>query len=210
MNTIAALMLKAPRPGTVKTRLAAEIGEMNATQVYRRLVENQIRQIPSGWGIRIYFSPEEAAGEMKDWLGTIAPGALYVPQVQGDLGGRMFAAVQRELSEGADAVALIGGDCPALTSDYLRNAEQCLGTSDIVLGPALDGGYVLMLLKTACCALFEGINWSTSMVLEQTLHAAEIKNMTFTLMEPLEDIDDLSSLSRFPCFQACTLFLRKL
>ncbi len=200
MNTVAALMLKAPRPGTVKTRLAAEIGELEATQVYRGLVEHQIHQIPSVWAIRIYFSPEGAAPEMRDWLGTIAPHALYVPQIPGDLGARMFAAVQKELSEGADAVALIGGDCPSLTSDYLLRAEKSLSTSDVVLGPALDGGYVLMLLKTSCRALFGGIDWSTSRVLEQTLRAAEVNGLACSLLEPLEDIDDLSSLSRFPGF----------
>ena len=62
-------MLKAPRPGLVKTRLAAEVGVESATAIYRRLVEHQIAAIPREWRTEVHFAPAEAAADMQQWLG---------------------------------------------------------------------------------------------------------------------------------------------
>jgi glycosyltransferase A (GT-A) superfamily protein (DUF2064 family) len=61
----------------------------------------------------------------------------------------------------------------------------------------MDGGYVLLLLKHARRVLFHDIDWSTSLVLEQTRRAAEANHLSLVMMEPLEDIDDVTSLGRF-------------
>lgn len=197
MKTTAILMLKAPRPGTVKTRLAAKVGIERATDVYRSLVERQLRQIPEDWNIAIHFAPEDAEAEMREWLCSRVRGGGFVPQAPGDLGERMKAAVAHELCSGADAVALIGGDCPYLTREYLAGAVDHLKDVDVVVGPAVDGGYVLLLLKQLHAALFEQIDWSTSRVLEQTKQAADAKCLRQVLLKPLEDIDDYASLCRW-------------
>jgi rSAM/selenodomain-associated transferase 1 len=196
MKVTAALMLKAPRPGTVKTRLAASMGSDRATMVYRNLVERQLASLPSDWQVVIHYSPENAASEMEAWLSPLAPAATFVPQVGGDLGDRMAEAVAQDLRAGADAVVLLGGDCPLLDLGVLKTVESHLQSFDLVIGPATDGGYVLLGLKSLHRELFDGIAWSTSRVLEQTLAASTGAGLCMQLLPPLEDIDDWPALER--------------
>ena len=91
------MMLKAPRVGTVKTRLAREIGVERATLAYRAMVEHQARAIPPGWNISVHFSPPDAGEEMEAWLKpTLPASARFVPQCDGDLGRRLAAAVRSD------------------------------------------------------------------------------------------------------------------
>jgi len=194
MKIHAALMLKAPIPGKVKTRLAVDIGEDEAAGVYQQLVEHQLTQIPSEWKITIHFAPENQEPLMLNWLGPLLPeDAEFIPQVPGDLGVRISAAVCHGLQSGAEGVALIGGDCPGLTSGILEAAAMSIGT---VIGPAIDGGYVLLLLRQHDPSLFTNIDWSTEHVLAQTTSALDRLGWNYHLLEPLEDVDDLASWMR--------------
>jgi uncharacterized protein len=197
------MILKAPRVGTVKTRLAQDIGPECATAIYRALVEWQAKAIPAGWDAAIYFTPLEAAEEMQTWLRPHLPcGTRFVAQCKGDLGQRLTAAVHAEFQRSKMRLFLIGGDCPGISRNYLIDADGRLNESDVVVGPATDGGYVLLGLKDPHVVLFENIAWSTRAVLDQTLVAARRQFLSVALLPTLEDIDDIASLqrqSRFPC-----------
>ncbi len=196
MKTVC-LILKAPREGTVKTRLARDIGPERATAIYRALVEHQARAIPPGWDPAVHFSPSDAGMEMRAWLKPLLPAsARFVPQCEGDLGCRLAHVVGVEFQRGAERVFLIGGDCPGLSRDYFLEADKRLIEVDIVIGPATDGGYVLLGLKAPHVALFETIAWSTSAVLEQTLAVASHHSLSVGLLPALEDIDDAAGLKR--------------
>ena len=119
-----------------------------------------------------------------------------MPQREGDLGQRLIGAVDAELQRGAKHVFLIGGDCPGISRDYLTQADEQLSGCDLVIGPATDGGYVLLGLKSQCTALFENIAWSTQAVLDQTVTAARRQSLSVRLLPTLEDIDDAASLAR--------------
>jgi len=191
------LLLKAPRPGLVKTRLAREVGFPRATAIYRALVERQIEALPAHWPVVIYFSPPEAETEMSAWLGGLRPErSLFLPQCEGDLGARLAAAVAAEFARGATRLFLLGGDCPTLEASDLIEANTRLDSHDLVVGPATDGGYVLLGLKANHPGLFENIAWSTPKVLTQTQAAATRLGLSVTLLAPREDIDDLPSLNR--------------
>ncbi len=197
MKIAAALMLKAPRPGFVKTRLAAEIGALRAAAVYRALAERQLGEIPAEWACAVHYSPDEAGEEIRQWLGPVAPlGTAYHPQGGGDLGGRMRHAVRSGLAAGAGAVVLLGGDCPGLGRSVLREVAVRIQTVDMAIGPAADGGYVLLALKQDCPALFEGIPWSTPEVLGLTLAAAAGAGLSVWRTRAFVDVDDAASLAR--------------
>jgi uncharacterized protein len=198
------LILKCPRPGEVKTRLANAIGTEMATTIYRALVEHQAAEIPPTWQVAVYFTPSDAEEEMKRWLKPHLPnGAHFVPQANGDLGRRLAMAVHTEFARGGQRIFLIGGDCPGLSLDYLRQADIALDTDEVVIGPAQDGGYVLLGLKKPLDrpetgyfdGLFKDIAWSSSLVLEQTLDAARNLYLSVHLLHPLADIDDIASLN---------------
>ena len=195
--TEAALILKAPRAGEVKTRLAHSVGAECAARIYRSLVEHQLAQIPANWRTVIHFAPSDAEAEMRAWLGTFPLNRPdFVPQPNGDLGSRLISAMDHGFAAGADCVFFLGGDCPGLTQSYLEEAEAAFRDADMIIAPARDGGYVLLGLKKPTASIFEGIPWSSETVFAATLHAAIAAGLSFHCLPPLEDVDDLESCER--------------
>lgn len=196
--TTVCLLLKAPREGLVKTRLAREIGAARATAIYRLLAERQIRAIPEHWPVRVAFAPSDARTEMESWLTPAAGRALdWTPQPEGDLGWRLAAAAHDTFLAGARQVILLGGDCPTLAASHLREAESALEKHDIAIAPSRDGGYVLLGLSREIPEIFENITWSTSVVLDETLARAHELGLGISILQQHEDIDDLVSLARY-------------
>jgi uncharacterized protein len=194
MKTVC-LFVKSPRLEGTKTRLARDIGAAQAMVIYRALVEHQAAEIPVDWGVAVYFTPSNAGEDMKTWLAPrLQNGTRFVPQCDGDLGRRLATAVRREFDNGSERVYLIGGDCPGLSRDYFEEADRALSDNDMVVGPAQDGGYVLLAIKGPHEILFREIDWSTPVVLQQTLAAARRQTLSVGLLRPLVDIDDAISL----------------
>ena len=181
------LFAKAPRAGLVKTRLAAELGDERAVDIYRAIVERQLREIPPAWQVEVHFTPVEAEEEMRAWLG---PHRHYRPQSDGDLGRRLRKAFGAAFSRGATTVMAIGGDCPELDRATFHEAATRLGRADLVLGPATDGGYYLLALRRAVPELFDNIPWSSDQVLATTLARAKLFGLSRELLTPKDDIDD--------------------
>jgi rSAM/selenodomain-associated transferase 1 len=195
--TNVALILKAPRPGEVKTRLASSIGGERATRVYRALVEHQVAQIPARWRIAIHFAPSDAEAEMRTWLERLSPRDTdFIPQPDGDLGVRLISAMDHGFASGADLVFFLGGDCPGTSCSYLEGAEAALAETDMVIAGALDGGYVLLGLRKPIAAVFEAIPWSSEAVFNATLRQAHAAGLSYQCLSPLEDVDDLESYER--------------
>jgi glycosyltransferase A (GT-A) superfamily protein (DUF2064 family) len=84
-----------------------------------------------------------------------------------------------------------------LQSHHLHEAFEALTHSDLVLGPATDGGYYLIGMKRRADYLFEGISWSTSQVLSETLNVASQHGLTTTLLQELNDIDTSEDWERY-------------
>lgn len=187
------LFLKSPRAGTVKTRLAHDLGDQAACQVYRAIVAHTLSQIPHRDQIRIYFSPADAAQEMRSWLG---PSLSYHPQVDGDLGTRIRKACTESFAAGASSVILLGGDCADLTTAHLAQAAALLAQKKPVIGPARDGGYWLLGITENHPGIFENIPWSSETVLQETLDSFSTLTLKPHKLDLLEDIDDLPALMR--------------
>lgn len=186
-------MLKAPRVGLVKTRLARELGTIAAVDIYRRLVEHQLQAVPDTWRVEIHFSPADAADEMRAWLGA-AP--TYFSQSGEDLGTRLMAASASAFARGAPAVVIIGGDCPALDCGTLQAAASGLQRADVVLGPADDGGYYLIGLRCPQPYLFAEVPWSTAGVFAATMARVSAAGLSWATLSVKEDVDDLASWRR--------------
>ncbi len=128
-----------------------------------------------------------------------------------NLGQRMQHAVTEELKTFNRAV-IVGSDCLDMTADYITDAFSRMNSQrEIVLGPATDGGYVLIGMSKVHSTLFNNIAWGTSHVLEQTLKNAAAANITAHLLPPLVDVDcvqDLQTLqkaNRLPVWAASLL-----
>jgi rSAM/selenodomain-associated transferase 1 len=164
MTPALGIFLKAPRLGTVKTRLAAEIGTRQALRLYRVLVHRTLAEVRvAGLEATVWFTPADAATEMRRWLGE---GWDLRPQASGDLGTRLAAAAHA-VPPGRGWLA-IGADCPRLDAALLREAAAVVARDEIVLGPSLDGGYYLVGGPMPLPDLFSAMPWSTGRVLRET------------------------------------------
>ncbi|MFT4902178.1 MAG: rSAM/selenodomain-associated transferase 1 [Lentimonas sp.] len=189
------IFLKAPRRGTVKTRLAKEAGVNVATAIYTELVASQLSRLPQALQTEVHFHPVGAAAEMQQWLGSKYS---FHPQVAGDLGLKLEYAVQSAFTaRAATSVICIGGDCPGLDNTHIEATLNALATGhDVVFGPTEDGGYYLIGLKQAQPELFREIPWSDVNTLKASLSKATKMGLNVQLLETLYDIDELKDLQR--------------
>jgi rSAM/selenodomain-associated transferase 1 len=183
------IFVKAPRPGRVKTRLAVELGRRAATRLYRRMGRD-IVAAAAGVADRttVWFAPRRGGAAVRRWLAGLA-GLEFRAQTGRTLGDRLAAAFAREFATGARHVVIIGSDCPDLDARRLRAAFAALRRRDVVLGPALDGGYYLIGLARPAPRLFRGIAWSTAGVAAQTLRRARALGLGWHLLPALRDVD---------------------
>jgi rSAM/selenodomain-associated transferase 1 len=180
------VFVKAPRPGAVKTRLAADIGEDAACEAYKIMLQTVLERVSLLRNVQLRFSPDDAGSEMKPWTRT---GWSVAPQGGGDLGERLRRAFSDAFAAGMERVAIIGSDCLDLTMADVEQAWAALDESDVVLGPALDGGYWIIGLRNVVPSLLEEIPWGTETVLKKTLRVAEKAGLRVRLLRELRDID---------------------
>jgi rSAM/selenodomain-associated transferase 1 len=177
--------------GKVKTRLASGMGEARALEIYRHLTQST------------YSVLEDVLAPVWTYFSDFIPETVNPPIAKSfvqdgqDLGERMAHAFARSFESGMEKVVLIGTDCPTLQSHHLHEAFEALTHSDLVLGPATDGGYYLIGMKRRADYLFEGITWSTSQVLSETLNVASQNGLTTTLLQELNDIDTQEDWERY-------------
>jgi len=197
-------MSKIPLPGRTKSRLQKKAGAQEAALFHRAcLYDMQAALRACEMPARIYIGgsseefcssfphalPEEfSCLERLDWSDF----PLF-QQKGGDLGERMLCAVQESLAE-FQQVILIGSDIPGIDQNLLEQASAGLRQHDLVLGPAMDGGYYLIGLKSVPPFLFREIEWGSGQVLEQTLQAARRHQLQTMLLPELQDIDHWQDL----------------
>jgi len=178
-----------PAAGRVKTRLAAGIGGLAAARVYAVTLDHTLT-VAVGSGARVVLSlagPPSGA-----WAREIdTPIEL---QTSGDLGDRMADAFRRRFAEGETRVMIVGSDCPWMTAEHLRSAASALDENDVVLGPAVDGGYWLVGQRPPGVDLFTGIPWSSHSTLAQTRRRLAEIDASWIETERLRDIDTRQEL----------------
>ncbi|XZE55437.1 TIGR04282 family arsenosugar biosynthesis glycosyltransferase [Planctomycetaceae bacterium SH139] len=194
------LMAKYWTPGEVKTRLAAEIGDVAACQLHYHCVQLMLRQLsdltPHAW---LALAPADRLVEVRPdlplpWQAT--------SQSDGDLGERISQVCQFLLGRSplVGQIVVIGSDCPWITADHILSAGHALNNTDVVMGPAADGGYYLIGIRGPWAAkhgeLFADIAWSTSLVAEQTRAVCQRQGLQLRELETLSDVDFVADLQR--------------
>ena len=183
------VFVKFPEPGKVKTRIARELGAERAAEIYSRMAERIVHDVsgPGAYGTIVYFDPPERGDNIKTWLGS--DGLSFEPQSGGTIGDRMSDAFHSVFSEGAVRAVLIGTDIPDITADIVRAAFDLLSDADVVLGPAEDGGYYLIGLRTFEPILFRDIDWGADTVYTRTIARIVERNLSHKLLDTLKDVD---------------------
>ena len=179
-----------PEPGLTKTRMIPALGARGAANLQRQMTEytlSKVRELQSCHHIAVEVHFDSGNQQlMQDWLGS---DVIYQPQGQGDLGSRMARSLFLALQSGAERVVIIGTDCPGLNAQLMAQAFHQLHSHDLVLGPAMDGGYYLLGLRYFIPELFSGISWGSAEVLEQTVDIAKKLDLSVAYLRQLADVD---------------------
>jgi rSAM/selenodomain-associated transferase 1 len=189
------IFLKFPVPGFVKTRIASEIGSVEAAIFYKQLAESVLKKtMPAAdeYDRIIFFEPAERKMDFEKWLGD----ERLVPQQGIDLGEKMSNAISEILKRAGKAV-ITGSDIPDLDRAIIGAAFSTLEHNDIVLGPAKDGGYYLVGMKVLHQQLFEDIHWSTAEVLSRTVEIIKATGLTCSLLPELSDLDTIEDYKKY-------------
>ncbi|MFZ1322051.1 MAG: TIGR04282 family arsenosugar biosynthesis glycosyltransferase [Ignavibacteria bacterium] len=182
------IFAKNPVPGKVKTRLAADLGDDKAFEIYLKLL------------YRSYANTKNLSCDKFLYLSDSKDDVLFDEnfiqylQKGNDLGEKMKNAFKEILSLDYEKIVIIGTDCADLDENILNEAFEKLNEFDFVLGPANDGGYYLLGQKSSADELFEDIEWSTEKVLQQTIDKIDVRDKSYFLLKVLTDIDNISDL----------------
>ncbi|MEM1402479.1 MAG: TIGR04282 family arsenosugar biosynthesis glycosyltransferase [Pseudomonadota bacterium] len=196
---------KTPVPGAVKTRLMPELSAEEACQVHCELAVQTagVLQAYPGACFELWIDGDRDDEFMNGLLPL--PGDQLFTQQGADLGERMAFALSRGARR-AERVLLVGSDCPILTVEFLGLAARALDQAPAVLGPADDGGYVLIGCRTRVAATMKkalaGIQWGTDRALVQTIHGMEAQGVKPALLPTLFDVDTPDDLRRWRTLQA--------
>ncbi|MEO8506633.1 MAG: TIGR04282 family arsenosugar biosynthesis glycosyltransferase [Betaproteobacteria bacterium] len=200
---------KEPVPGQVKTRLAAAVGDERAAAVYRELTAVTLAQAAQArcagivGRLELWCAPDTRSPYFAAL--AAAHGATLHRQGDGDLGSRMAAAITDALTR-APAVLLVGTDCPTIDGDYLARARAALTSHDAVIGPADDGGYVL--IGATCPLSFSAVRWSTAHARGDTIAAFERAGRCWASLPERWDVDDAAGLARWEAQRAAAASAR--
>jgi rSAM/selenodomain-associated transferase 1 len=188
------LFVKYPAPGKVKTRLAEQLGQRQAAELYKNFVLDLLDTLRSlTVNLRIFFEPAEALDDIRHWLGE---NHSYVLQSGDNLGQRMKNAFAYAFADGFSKGVLIGSDLPDLPADFLSLGLRTLDTRDAVLGPSSDGGYYLIgFSKEAFLPeAFENIAWGTDRVFAHTVRILKRHRRKLYVLPRWHDVDTLNDL----------------
>ena len=184
--------------GKIKTRLAVETNEETALMLYRAMLQDLETNLREVWEkVRPIADPNSGEG-----------GYFWKPagfQKGSDLGEKMYSALECSFARGVQKTLLIGSDIPHLQVHPLQRCLCALDDHDMVIGPAVDGGYYLIGFSAAGfkkattpgpagASLFEGLPWSTDMVFSITLQRARVKNLSIFVAESITDLDTLDDI----------------
>ena len=191
-DTVNSLLLiqfaRAPREGRVKTRMIPHLSPADACELHCELTLWTCQRLLDSALGDVELS---VAGDVGHPLFSRCRelGVARLSRQQGaDLGERMYNAIRAGL-ESYGGVILVGSDCPGIDTAYLRRAVLALRGAPVVLGPATDGGYVLIGARFIPAAIFRGIPWGSDAVCARTRAALGRAGVNWTELPPLPDID---------------------
>lgn len=191
------IFAREPIQGRVKTRLASDIGDQAAMRIHQEMVNITTEMVSNSnlAEFELYVSGDTEHPFFKSLADQ--HGIRVRSQKGKDLGERMYHALKQSLNHASFCI-LIGTDCPVMTAEYLKQAFHALENGlDAVLGPAEDGGYVLIGASRVDASWFKNIEWGSQHVLAQSRERLKACNAIYEELQPLWDVDQIDDLHRW-------------
>jgi rSAM/selenodomain-associated transferase 1 len=194
MNLTLVIMAKAPRLGSVKTRLAKSLPLQAVSELYRCLLGDTIALAQALDGVEVAIMCPES--DVED-LRRAAGGAVrVVPQTGNGLAAGLTSVFAHFAGAGHGRIVAFNSDSPHLPASVLESAFQALARYDVVIGPTNDGGYYLVGATASHPGLFTGDVMGTTSAFEALLARARALRLSVHLTEPFYDIDEAADLDR--------------
>ena len=195
-NACIQIFTKAPIKGQVKTRLGDCLNEDQIIKLYKKMLHDVITM-----ALDSKVCPVELRVALDSnhdfFLPYIERGVTIKPQSSGDLGQRMASAFEEGLYE-KEFVIAIGGDCVSIDTPYLLNAAKLLADKkEVVIGPAEDGGYVLLGMKDFFPDIFQDIPWGSERVLSLSTQKLDQGHINYALLDFAWDVDTPADYYRY-------------
>ena len=198
LTPVVCVFARAPVEGSVKRRLAADIGDTAALRAHAQLARHTVERIrpvtDRGLLAELWIQGDPGYAQCREWAGLLG-GRLRQQQGE-DLGASMWHTAHTHLKFNRH-VLIVGADVVSIDADYICEAAARLEDVDVVLGPAEDGGYGLIGLSRPAPDLFRGIPWGTSEVLARTLDRIATAGWSVQELPLLWDVDTKADWERF-------------
>jgi len=199
LTTALVIFAKAPIPGEVKTRLCPPLTPEEAATLHGSFVLDMLERTKLAVAtFRLPFQRYLACAPFSEHvffrIMEERHGVRLLDQVGRDLGQRMQRAFAELFAKGYQQVIIVGTDVPTLPLTVYQEACAILNRFDVVLGPALDGGYYLIGLTKPAEGLFAEIPWSTGHVLAATQQQAKALGLSVGLTATWRDVDRIGDL----------------
>ncbi len=183
------IFVRAPIAGQVMLRLADDVGPSTAADIAERVGLAVVdASLGAGYRAVVWFAPASEAAYVQEWLGGAGRFELR-PQGGGAPAQRLATAFARHFRENASRVVMIRADCPGVTRRVVLDAFAALGTADVVLGPAYDGGVYLIGTRANRPALFRNLDWDSGTVAAQTRARAAALGLSLRPLKPLRAVE---------------------
>lgn len=189
------ILTRNPELGKCKTRLAKKIGDVAALDIYKFLLDHTVSFTKNlnveKW---VYYSEEI-------WENDIWDNKYYQKKLQvgTDLGERMLNAFQDGFNSGFEKIIIIGSDMYHLSQADMEEAFLRLNEHDYVIGPAEDGGYYLLGMKSLKKEVFHNKSWGTDTVLSDTLK--DLESGSIFMLPVKNDVDYYEDIKDIAAFQ---------
>lgn len=198
-RTALVVFAKAPIPGQVNTRLCPPLTPDEAATLHGSFVLDSLERTKAAAAkftlpIDRYLACAPSSAHVFFKIMEERQGVRLIDQVGEDVGARMHQTFDMLFTKGYRQVIIVGTDVPSLPLDQYKQACTLLASHDLVLGPALDGGYYLIGLAQPRPDLFAGIPWSTEHVLARTQERAKTLGLTMAFTGPWRDVDTAEDL----------------
>ncbi len=192
---MAFMVVKAPIPGQVKSRLAASVGDEAASEHYRAFVKKEVSALRrDDLPLTILYHPP---GSERAVIGMVGSGIILKPQRGADLGERLLNGFLDLFENGYDRVLALSSDVPELTSEIVLKAFGSLMENDAVIGPCTDGGYYLLGFRTLSfrTEALTGFPMGTDTTASKTLSL--LSGLKVHVLPTLSDMDTMDDLRGF-------------
>jgi rSAM/selenodomain-associated transferase 1 len=195
MNNALILFAMIPESGKTKIRLMPFLSVEECAALYgcfTRDVYEKAKDLDAD--IFAFFTPRDKGSVLKKFVGAEV---VLLPQHGDDLGQKMKNAIGAVLRLGYSKVVLMGMDIPHIHTETIQNAFDNLDTKDIVIHPALDGGYYLIGMKREYESIWNIKRYGTNTVMYDTLQHMKAENLSISVGQMYYDIDGKDDLKRF-------------